>query len=155
MISRIAQGIVLTGIFASKYELIRNQPGAITVGKVWVDGNMKGPSEAITITTLPSDCINFNGQFQDSISSIQINSGIECSFFLWACLFRWNKSILLTFRNSDLDCIGAALGVFGSVSNLVGTNFMDTISSVKCQSSTCQSLSSLPTWLADTKGFLY
>ena len=45
------------------------QLNLVTVGRVWVDGDMQGAFQDISVGTLPSPCINFSGVFQDSISA--------------------------------------------------------------------------------------
>ena len=57
------------------------QLNLVTVGRVWVDGDMQGAFQDISVGTLPSPCINFSGVFQDSISSIDIRPGLVCTFF--------------------------------------------------------------------------
>ncbi|KAK7688241.1 hypothetical protein QCA50_008611 [Cerrena zonata] len=95
---------------------IQPAPQDFNVGTVWTDANMGGSAGSITVDGIPSSCRNFIAPFIDSISSIQVESGIRCVFFV------------------DSNCNGAQLTVQNGafVANLAGTNFQDSISSVQC-----------------------
>ncbi|KAK7688236.1 hypothetical protein QCA50_008606 [Cerrena zonata] len=95
---------------------IQPTPQDFNVGTVWTDANMGGSAGFINVDGIPSSCRNFLAPFIDSISSIQVNSGIRCVFFV------------------DSGCRGAQLTVQNGafVADLAGTNFQDSISSVQC-----------------------
>ncbi|KAK7688302.1 hypothetical protein QCA50_008673 [Cerrena zonata] len=95
---------------------IQPTPQDFNVGLVWVDINAGGESGSLNVNGIPSSCLNIFGDFVDDISSIMVDSGISCSFFV------------------DVNCKGAAVTVQNGAfaPDLEGTNFNDSLSSYKC-----------------------
>ncbi|KAJ7589092.1 hypothetical protein C8J56DRAFT_1048718 [Mycena floridula] len=90
-------------------------PQDFNVGIICTDNFLGGTCAVINVGGIPSGCRNVVAQFNDQFSSIQVNAGISCQFFV------------------DASCQGAALTVSGStVNDLAGTNFQDSISSDSC-----------------------
>ncbi|KAJ7580513.1 hypothetical protein C8J56DRAFT_961694, partial [Mycena floridula] len=94
-------------------------PLDFSVGEICTDSNLSGTCASINVNALPSSCFNVLSQFNDQFSSFQINSGIECDFFI------------------DAGCAGASLTSDGTVNDLgsstiAGGEFNDAISSYNC-----------------------
>ncbi|KAK7685951.1 hypothetical protein QCA50_010761 [Cerrena zonata] len=91
-------------------------PQDFNVGTVWTNSNKGGSAGNLNVGGIPSGCRNFVSPFIDSISSIQVNSGIRCVFFV------------------DINCKGASITVQNGafVADLQGTNFQDSLSSFSC-----------------------
>ncbi|KAJ7589077.1 hypothetical protein C8J56DRAFT_937752 [Mycena floridula] len=90
-------------------------PDDFNVGFLCTDNFLGGTCGVINVGGIPSGCENVVAQFNDQFSSIQVNVGISCQFFV------------------DGDCNGAALTVTGdTVNDLAGTNFQDSISAFAC-----------------------
>ncbi|KAJ7586662.1 hypothetical protein C8J56DRAFT_1052009 [Mycena floridula] len=93
-------------------------PLDFNVGKFCTDSNLSGTCAAINVDAIPSSCFTVIAQFNDQISSIQIDSGITCSFFI------------------DAGCKGnVAGGITGTINDLgtAGGGFNDAISAYSCQ----------------------
>ncbi|KAK7692587.1 hypothetical protein QCA50_004217 [Cerrena zonata] len=91
-------------------------PLDFNVGAVWTNANRGGSAGFLNVGGIPSGCRGFVSPFIDSISSLQVDSGFRCVFFV------------------DANCQGASLTVRDGafVSNLDGTNFQDSLSSFQC-----------------------
>ena len=99
---------------------------------------MRGSRAILTVAGLPSDCQNFVRPFQDSISSLQVNAGFRCTFFMYVFIgivkLETNIGSVLVILHSDINCGGGKLVVrSGEVfNNLKGTAFQDKITSFSC-----------------------
>ena len=98
---------------------------------------MRGSRAILTVAGLPSDCQNFVRPFQDSISSLQVNTGFRCTFFMYVfieIIKLTNIDSVLAISNSDINCGGGKFVVrSGEVFNdLKGTAFQDKITSFSC-----------------------
>ncbi|KAK7689164.1 hypothetical protein QCA50_007855 [Cerrena zonata] len=86
------------------------------VEKAWTDANRGGHEGFINVDSIPSGCENLVSTFIDDISSIEVDPGFLCVFFI------------------DINCSGASVtiqdGAF--VPDLDGTNFQDSLSSLEC-----------------------
>ncbi|KAJ7698482.1 hypothetical protein B0H14DRAFT_785063 [Mycena olivaceomarginata] len=89
-------------------------PLDFSTGRVCVNPSLGGACGTLFASSIPSQCLNFFASFTDDISSIQVISGFACEFFV------------------DPNCSGAVLTVTGTVNDLAGTNFQDSISSFQC-----------------------
>ncbi|KAJ7579502.1 hypothetical protein C8J56DRAFT_961692 [Mycena floridula] len=92
-------------------------PLDFSAGEICTDSNLSGTCASINVNAIPSSCFNVLSQFNDQFSSFQINSGIECDFFI------------------DAGCAGDVLGPTGSINDLgtiFGGEFNDAISSYEC-----------------------
>ncbi|KAK7685974.1 hypothetical protein QCA50_010784 [Cerrena zonata] len=106
----------ITPAIAAPVPAVAPAPQDFNVGTVWTDANRGGNAGNLNVGGIPSGCRNFIAPFIDSISSIQVNSGIRCVFFV------------------DNGCSGASLTVQNGafVADLAGTNFQDSLSSFSC-----------------------
>ena len=99
---------------------------------------MKGSREILSVDRLPSDCQNFVRPFQDSISSLQVNTGFRCSFFMYVLnglnKVKTNIGLALVTLRSDSNCNGGKFVVRSgeTFNNLKGTAFQDDITSFSC-----------------------
>ena len=99
---------------------------------------MRGSRAILTVAGLPSDCQNFVRPFQDSISSLQVNAGFRCTFFMCVIIriikLVTNVDSVLVISHSDINCGGGKFVVrSGEVFNdLKGTAFQDKITSFSC-----------------------
>ncbi|KAK7689165.1 hypothetical protein QCA50_007856 [Cerrena zonata] len=91
-------------------------PLDFNVGAVWTNANKGGTAGFINVGGIPSGCRNFVSPFIDSISSLSVDKGFRCVFFI------------------DANCNGASITVRDGafVANLDGTNFQDSLSSFEC-----------------------
>ncbi|KAF7357175.1 hypothetical protein MSAN_01312200 [Mycena sanguinolenta] len=89
-------------------------PQDFVTAKACTNPGMSGSCGNVSVTGIPSSCLNFIASFNDVISSIQVNPGFSCKFFV------------------DPGCSGAVLTVTGTANDLSGTNFDNSISSVQC-----------------------
>ncbi|KAK7689162.1 hypothetical protein QCA50_007853 [Cerrena zonata] len=91
-------------------------PLDFNVGAVWTDANMGGNAGFLNVDAIPSGCRNFVPAFTDDISSIEVDPGFLCVFFI------------------DINCGGAAITVENGafLPDLNGSNFQDSLSSFEC-----------------------
>ncbi|KAK7679421.1 hypothetical protein QCA50_017475 [Cerrena zonata] len=104
----------LTGA-ATSNELARR---SLKLATVWTDSNRGGKAKDLLSSAIPTSCFNLDPPFADSISSIEVESGFLCTFYI------------------DASCSGGSMIIENGeyYANLIGTQFQDSISSFSCSS---------------------
>ncbi|KAJ7936100.1 hypothetical protein B0H13DRAFT_2304175 [Mycena leptocephala] len=89
-------------------------PLDFSTGISCVNSFLSGACGTHLVSGIPSECRTFFSSFNDDISSIQVISGFACHFFV------------------DPNCSGAVITITGTVNDLAGTNFENSLSSYRC-----------------------
>ncbi|KAJ7926296.1 hypothetical protein B0H13DRAFT_2653875 [Mycena leptocephala] len=88
-------------------------PEAFVVGRICTDPNLTGTCGGLPVSGIPSARTTLAGPFVNSITSIQVDPGINCQFFR-------DTPGSISVKNGD------------TAPNLIGTGFNDNIESYIC-----------------------
>ncbi|KAJ7192353.1 hypothetical protein GGX14DRAFT_578220 [Mycena pura] len=114
----IASGALLplpaTAVAASA--AISPSPLDFSTGISCTNSNLGGSCGTNFVASIPSGCFNYVAPFNDAITSVQVNTGLACTFFV------------------NAGCAGAAITITGTVNDLTNTSFNDALSSYECNS---------------------
>ena len=69
------------------YSSLKRSPQNFKVGTVWTEANRGGLGGILNVGSIPSACTNFIPPFSDAITSIQIDPGFLCNFFMCVVWF--------------------------------------------------------------------
>ena len=111
-------------------------PSDFDVGQFWTAANRGGNFANVNVRGIPSSCFDIISSFDNKIASIQIEFGINCTFFTYVnnVITRLNDRHTLNFLCSDHACEGPALVVQNFVASLQGTPFENNLSAYACVS---------------------
>ena len=128
-------------LISSLYSLLRLQqpnPNDFDIGDVWTNPNEGGTVGFINVDAIPSGCRNFIDPFIDSVTSILVQGGLTCTFFLYIGASILIMSLIQTdqtnYSHSDASCRGSSVTVQNGIlaPELTGTNFDNNLSSFEC-----------------------